>query len=250
MCLLLVAPICWHYRNRNIGAMLLVAWVLAMNIQNVVNPIIWANDDLADWYNGAILCDIEVKIQTASSVAAPAALACVLRSLANAMDTTHVSLSKTKSQRWRGYGIDIAFCVGFPALQMLFHWIVQSRRYALIGITGCEAQSATSWLTIMLLDIVPLLWTFLDAFYSGQSKISDACFAMLISIRSHSGPPMPIPRDLRRNTGAQQYNEEPIPPSLHILHRRHCCVPAVSSVRAVRECRARCGAFQLDYYPQ
>jgi pheromone a factor receptor len=168
MCLLLISPMCWHYRNRNIGAMLLVAWVIIMNVQNVVNPILWSNDDMIHWYKGAVLCDIEINIQTAAAVALPAALTCVLRGLANAMDTNQISLGRKKAQRWRNYAIDILLCIGFPALQMLFHWLVQSTRYSIIGIFGCQVTADRNWLAVTVMSVVPLIWTLVDSYFAGQ----------------------------------------------------------------------------------
>ncbi|KAK3623611.1 a-factor receptor [Elasticomyces elasticus] len=164
--LLLVSPLCWHYRNRNVGATLLVAWAIVINLQTFINSILWQNDDITNWYNGAGLCDVEVKLQIASSIAAPAALAAVLRALANAIDTERATLVKSRAQRIRDYAIDISFCLGFPALEMLFHYIDQPSRYLLVGIAGCGQTVSLTWVTTLLSDIPPMLWTLLDMYYA------------------------------------------------------------------------------------
>ncbi|TKA79987.1 hypothetical protein B0A55_02091 [Friedmanniomyces simplex] len=164
--LLLLSPMCWHLRNRNIGATFLVAWTILINLQSFINALLWPNDDIAHWYNGSGLCDVEVKLQIAFSVAAPAALAAVLRALANAIDTSRATLVKSKAQRIRDYAIDFSFCLGFPALQMLFHYIDQPTRYLLFGIAGCVASVSKTWVTVLLMDIPPLLWTLVDAYYA------------------------------------------------------------------------------------
>ncbi|KAI7700463.1 hypothetical protein KC353_g15866, partial [Hortaea werneckii] len=133
---LIIPPLVQHWRNRNIGATLCVFYAMIMNLMAFINAVLWPNDDFEHWYNGKGLCDVEVKLQIAWSVAAPATLVCVLRALANAMDTDRLRLSKTKAQRWRGYAIDLTLCVGIPLLSMIFHFIVQSNRYFLYGISG------------------------------------------------------------------------------------------------------------------
>ncbi|KAK1093601.1 a-factor receptor [Friedmanniomyces endolithicus] len=164
--LLLLSPMSWHLRNRNVGATFLVAWTILINLQTLINALLWPHDDIALWYNGAGLCDVEVKVQIAFSVAAPAALAAVLRALANALDTSRATLVKSRAQRIRDYVVDLSFCLGFPALQMLFHYIDQPTRYLLFGIAGCEASVSKTWVTILLMDVPPLLWTLVDSYYA------------------------------------------------------------------------------------
>ncbi|KAF2768408.1 STE3-domain-containing protein [Teratosphaeria nubilosa] len=164
---LMITPLTWHCRNRNFGATALCLWAMVvMLLQCFVNAVIWPNDDIASWYDGAGLCDVEVKLQAAFATALPSSLACVLRGLSNAMDTKRVSLGKTTAQKRKDFAFDFSLCILFPALQMVFHYIVQGERYYLLGIAGCEASFDDSWPTIVLLVIPPLLFTLLDAYYA------------------------------------------------------------------------------------
>ncbi|KAK5125549.1 hypothetical protein LTR85_000660 [Meristemomyces frigidus] len=162
--LLIIPPMCWHYRNRNLGATMLVAWLVIINLQTFLNAVLWPADNINSWYNGSGLCDVEVKLQAAWGVAAPATLGCVLRALANAMDTDRATLVKSKAQRWRDYTIDLSWCIGFPSLQMLFHYIVQDRRYYLYGISGCVPSISDSWVGILLIYIPPVIWVLIDGY--------------------------------------------------------------------------------------
>ncbi|KAK5134852.1 hypothetical protein LTR08_006084 [Meristemomyces frigidus] len=164
--LLIIPPMCWHFRNRNLGATLLVAWTIIMNLQSFVNALLWPADDVNTWYNGSGLCDVEVKLQVAWGVAGPAALGCVLRALANAMNTDRATLIKSKAQRRRDYALDLSWCIGFPLLQMLLHYIVQDRRYYVFGISGCVPSLSSSWLSILLVYIPPVIWTLVDGYFA------------------------------------------------------------------------------------
>ena len=165
--LLITPPLLWHFRNRNIGATVLVAWVIVLLLFTFVNAILWPNDDISSWYNGSGLCDVEVKVQVASQVAFPASMACVLRALAAVMDTDNTTLMQSKAQRRRRYMIDLSWCVGFPLLQMLLHYVVQTRRYYIYGIAGCVPAVSPSMVTIFLLAVPPMVWTLIDSYYSG-----------------------------------------------------------------------------------
>ncbi|KAF2208467.1 hypothetical protein CERZMDRAFT_19034, partial [Cercospora zeae-maydis SCOH1-5] len=164
--LIICPPLTWHFRNRNIGATVLVACALYANFQSFVNAIIWSHDDISSWYTGEGLCDVEVKLQVVLQNALPAAISCILRALAKVMDTERSSWGITKSQRRRGYAIDLICCIGIPLLQIPFHWIVQPFRYYVFGITGCYASLSISWPMVVLILMPPLLWTLLDVYYS------------------------------------------------------------------------------------
>lgn len=85
--LLDVPPLIWHIRNRNVAAASLVFWILLLNSFTLSNAIIWPRDDIKSWWGGQGLCDVEVKIFVGGTIALPAALACLMRSLANVLDT-------------------------------------------------------------------------------------------------------------------------------------------------------------------
>ena len=167
--LLILPPMIWHFRNRNVGATSLVTWTTILLLFNFVNAIIWPNDSFSTWYNGVIFCDIEVKIQIASEVARPASFACISRALAAVLDTDRATLIKTKAQRRRNYLIDLSWCLGFPLLQMLFHYIVQPRRYYIYGISGCAPAVGHSLVSLLLLGIGPFIWILVNSYYAGKS---------------------------------------------------------------------------------
>lgn len=217
--LLIILPMCWHYRNRNLGATLLVAWTIIMNVQTFLNAVLWPADNISTWYNGAGLCDVEVKLQVAWGVAAPATLGCVLRALANVMNTDRATLIKSKAQRWRDYSIDLSWCIGFPLLQMLFHYIVQDRRYYLYGISGCVPSVSASWLTILLIYIPPVIWTLIDGYFASECH---NCFSTILTHADHNSThhrsTLPLPPQLRIHPSQQQHNKVPLYAFVRVVH--------------------------------
>jgi pheromone a factor receptor len=166
--LLIIPPMLWHLSNRNIGATSLILWLLILNLQDFLNAVLWSHDNIAHWFEGRVLCDIEVKITIAVAVGVPSSVACILRALAKVMDTERVSLGLTKGQKRRGIVIDLVWCAGFPALQMLFHYIVQTRRYYIIGIAGCTPATSRSWVSDLLIIAPPAVWTVIGCYYAGE----------------------------------------------------------------------------------
>ncbi|KAK5166322.1 a-factor receptor [Saxophila tyrrhenica] len=164
--LLIIPPMFWHARNRNIGATALVAWLIMLLLFTFTNAIIWPSDDIPSWFSGTGYCDVQIKLQVAAQVAVPASFACILRALAAVMDTDRAIFVQTKAQKqWSGI-VDLICCVGFPLLQMLLHYVVQSRRYYVYGISGCAPAASTSWPSIPIMILHPLLWTILDVYFA------------------------------------------------------------------------------------
>lgn len=169
-----IPPFIWHARNHNFAAASLVLWVILINLMYFVNAIIWPNDDVATWFSGIILCDIEIKLQVGSWVAIVGSLACIMRNLARVMDTEAGIFVPTKAQRIRQRAVDITLCFGFPVLIIALSCIPQYYRYFLVGINGCVPAFDESWPTIAIIYIWPPILSLVDTYYAGTS-----CFHIL-----------------------------------------------------------------------
>lgn len=170
MMLLLTPPLVSHFKNRNIGATVLVASSMLGDMMNFLNAIIWSTDDISTWYTGAGFCDVEIKLIVVIQVMFPAAVAVILRGLAQVMNTNSSSWSVTAAKKRRNMLIDLVCCVGLPMFQMLAQWITQPFRYYILGIAGCTPPADGSWLYLVLTLLPPVFWTVIDVYYSGMSR--------------------------------------------------------------------------------
>jgi pheromone a factor receptor len=155
--LLILSLMIWHFHNRNTGPTSLVTWTALLLAFDFINAVIWPNDDIDHWYNGVGLYDFEVNIQIASETGRAASLACILRAFATVVDMSRATLIKTKAQRWRECAIDLTCCLGFPLLQMVFHYIVQNQRYHIYGISGCFPANGMTLATVFLIGVPALI---------------------------------------------------------------------------------------------
>ncbi len=165
---LCLPPFVWHVKNRNIAASSLVFWILLNNIFNFINALIWPTDDITSWWNGAVLCDIEVKLMTAAAVGLNGSMACVVRNLAQVMDTKRTVLEPSRARRRRETALNVLFCFGCPIYLMAIHYIVQPNRYYLFAISGCTTSYDNSWPSIVLIFIWPPILCILAAYYGGE----------------------------------------------------------------------------------
>lgn len=168
MILLLTPPLVSHFKNRNIGATVLVASSILGDMVNFLNAIIWSTDDTASWYTGAGFCDVQIKLIVVLQIMYTAAIAMILRNLAQVMNTNSSGWSATTAKKRRNIIIDLVCCLVLPMFQMLAQWITQPFRYYILGIAGCTPATDGSWLYILLSLIPPLLWTVVDVYYAGK----------------------------------------------------------------------------------
>lgn len=136
---LAIPPLILHGKNRNFPASSLICWSILLNLFNIINSLIWPTDDVASWWDGAGLCDIEVKFMAAGYLGVPGSLACIFRSLAIVLDTDRATLVPSKGQRWRNRFMEILFCIAVPVIAMITQIIWQKSRYFFILHLGmCE----------------------------------------------------------------------------------------------------------------
>ncbi|KAF2738549.1 Pkinase-domain-containing protein [Polyplosphaeria fusca] len=138
-------PLLWHIRQRNVAAWSLILWLMIINFFNFINPLIWPRDNVTQWWDGNVLCDIEARMFVGFTVALAAASAMVMRKLAKVMDTRNITVTTGRGTKAREFTLDIIFCWGYPCVLMLVYYVVQSNRYFIFAVSGCVAAYTSSW---------------------------------------------------------------------------------------------------------
>ncbi|KAJ5388606.1 hypothetical protein N7509_011147 [Penicillium cosmopolitanum] len=171
-----ITPLALHAKNRNISMMSLVSWYILLNIFNIINSLVWPNDDLESAWDGTGLCDIEVKFMVGGYFAVPGALVGIFRGLAIVLDTSRATMVPSRKQRWRNRIMDLVFCCLLPAVSMALHIVWQKDRYLLYAISGCVVDLDESWVSFALCFVWPPVICFIAAFY---------CFLVLIRLHRY-----------------------------------------------------------------
>jgi pheromone a factor receptor len=177
--ILCLAPLIWHFRQGNIAAGSLILWCLMINFFNSINALIWPRDNYLAWWDGNILCDIEVRIQVGAIVGTTASAAMIVRKLARVMDTRSMTVNTSNSSKRREQYLEIAWCWGYPLVLILLYYIVQPVRYMIYSIQGCMFAYETSWPSVVLSFMWAPITTLVAAVYACKSSLPS--------------PPHPIP---------------------------------------------------------
>lgn len=163
-----VAPLIWHISQRNVAASSLVAWMILANFPLGINAIIWGHDNIDDWWDGAVWCDINVRIQVGAQVGLGAAIAMILRRLGQVMDTRNITVSPSRGSKMRRNLIELACCWGYPLVLILFYLPIQSVRYHIWGIEGCNSAYDATWKSLVLSAMWQPITMCFVVYYAGE----------------------------------------------------------------------------------
>jgi pheromone a factor receptor len=177
--ILCLVPVYWHFSQRNIAAGSLVLWMTMINFFNFINPLIWPRDNVKDWWNGNVFCDIQIHIRVCTVVAMTSCTAVIARKLARVMDTRNITIAPSKNNLFWEKVFEIWWCWGFPLVLMAFYYIIQPARYFIFAIKGCVAAYDTSWPSIVISHMWNLITTLVGAFYAGM-YFTDNCFICFV----------------------------------------------------------------------
>ena len=167
-----LVPFVALYRVKNLAACTLTAASMLTNFWTCINAIIWSNDNTSSWWDGYGLCDVEVLTRAVLPTLVATSMACLTRSLAQAVDTDNPRLFETLSQRRRRHIGELLFIFGVPFVEMCTHYVYQAGRYGIVTIYGCADVIDYSWPTIVLVLIWPTVFSLLNCYYGGKSILT------------------------------------------------------------------------------
>ncbi|KAJ6629063.1 GPCR fungal pheromone mating factor [Mycena sp. CBHHK59/15] len=148
---IVLIPLPWHWRARNVPTLSLIAWLFIANMTYAVNAVIWAGSiDIV----AQVWCDIATKLQVGSTMALPTCCLCLCIHLERIASVRQVRT--TPEQKRRRMIFDILMCWGLPCITMALHYIVQGHRYDLVEDFGCRAAIYVSLASIFLVWLPPL----------------------------------------------------------------------------------------------
>lgn len=149
--ILVLLPLPWHWKARNVATLSLIAWLVVINFMRGVNSIVWM-DNVRIHYRW--WCDITTKVFMGVGVALPACSFCITRNLEH-IASTRVAMS-TAADKKRRRIIDFCITIGFPVLIMALHYIVQGHRFDILEDIGCNPSVYMSIPALFILTIPPL----------------------------------------------------------------------------------------------
>jgi pheromone a factor receptor len=213
---LVLVPLPWHWRARNIPTLSIIAWLFIANIIYGVNSLIWANNvrivvpvwcDIGEEYSWLCIfvsnrpSTAVTKLQIGATMSLPACCLCLCIHLERIASVRQVGTSHREKRNRMIF--DLLMCWGIPVVYMalrtvLFHasflnlilqidYVVQGHRFDIVEDFGCRPSIFNSIQSILLIWLPPLLVVMLTLIYAGEIIPINLLFLFLIVIAS-AGP--------------------------------------------------------------
>ncbi|WRT65061.1 uncharacterized protein IL334_002003 [Kwoniella shivajii] len=148
--LLVLLPLPWHLRARNIATLSLIFWLVLANIINLVNTFIWAE---AYTNHNAIWCDISSRMLLLLNYSLPACSLAQMRRL-ESVASTRRSIISSRDRKKRMVE-EISICLIAPCFFAALVYVVQGHRYDIIENIGCVTPIYMSIPGIIIRFAVP-----------------------------------------------------------------------------------------------
>ncbi|KIJ08355.1 hypothetical protein PAXINDRAFT_88958 [Paxillus involutus ATCC 200175] len=162
--ILVLVPLPWHWRARNIGTLAIIAWLFVLNLIYGINSIVWAgnvNNPVPVW------CDITTKIMIGANSALPIATMCVCKHLELVSSNRRVRFDH--ADRRRRIIFDSIMCFGVPLILMALHYVVQGHRFDIFENFGCQPTVYFSIAAIFIVYVPPLAFSIATLVYAATS---------------------------------------------------------------------------------
>ncbi|CCM02275.1 uncharacterized protein FIBRA_04360 [Fibroporia radiculosa] len=163
---LVLIPLPWHWRARNVPTLSIIAWLFIANVICGVNTIVWYHNvdiKLVVW------CDITTKLDVGANIALPAACFCLCMHLERIASGRQVTT--TFSDKRRRMWIDLAICVVVPMVYMALHYVVQGHLFDIVEDFGCRPEDYVSIPEFFLMWFTPILLCLGTFVFSGLAFI-------------------------------------------------------------------------------
>ncbi|OCF59121.1 hypothetical protein L486_03622 [Kwoniella mangroviensis CBS 10435] len=147
---LVLLPLPWHIRARNIATLSLIFWLVLANVVTFVNTIVWAGN-FRD--HNPIWCDISSRVLLLIVYALPACSLAQMRRLESVASTRRSIISSR--DRKRRIIEEITICLVLPCLFAALYHIVQGHRYDIVENIGCVTPIYMSIPAVIIRFVVP-----------------------------------------------------------------------------------------------
>ncbi|KAG2114414.1 GPCR fungal pheromone mating factor [Suillus clintonianus] len=158
---LVLFPLPWYFRARNIAAMSIGIWLFVVNIINAIDTLQWAG---AYQIPSLLWCDITSALMTAVNVSIPAACLCICIHLERMASFCQTSTSVTKRRRIL---LECLMCFGVPLVYAALHLIVQPRRFDVYENFGCRWATYPTTVALFVVWMPPLALSLLTLIFCG-----------------------------------------------------------------------------------
>ncbi|UNI14183.1 hypothetical protein JDV02_000840 [Purpureocillium takamizusanense] len=141
-------------RNGEFAASLYVLNIIFLNLDTVVNSLIWRNNDTASWWPGFGFCDLDNFFRNGAKALFLTCLLAIMRNLAIQVGRLRANPLSIKERRRR---ILVQALIIFPWPLSVIAWTypLAANRYVIGTLSGCDWSTSSSWPYLVFFVIPP-----------------------------------------------------------------------------------------------
>ncbi|KAF8320875.1 fungal pheromone STE3G-protein-coupled receptor [Clavulina sp. PMI_390] len=163
---LVLLPLPWHWRARNIPIVACILWLAQGNLFRGINAVIWRGSVIRKL---SPYCDIVLQLQIASIWGMTASAFCITRHL-EAISSPHYSTTGLNNPRNRAR-FEVWMCVISPVIFAGLHMVVQGHRFDIIEDMGPSPSTYWSIVAICIYFLPPLILSIGTSYYAGKAEM-------------------------------------------------------------------------------
>ncbi|KAL6692637.1 pheromone A receptor domain-containing protein [Trichoderma pleuroticola] len=151
--LVCLIPLQLLYRNGEFAAVVFILNVELENLRNIVNALIWRNDDVESWWPGYGLCDVDAFLHNFCISIFATCLLAIMRNLAIQVGSLRANPPSRREKRRRNI-IQALIIFPLPLVQVAWTYPLAQQRYYVGTLVGCYWPNASAWPSIVF-EILP-----------------------------------------------------------------------------------------------
>ncbi|CAE6416009.1 unnamed protein product [Rhizoctonia solani] len=158
---LVLIPLPWHWRARNIPTLSLIFWLTAVNFPRAISTIIWAgntNDSAPVW------CDIVTRLHMGANWAFGASAIPLCRYLSRVSSPYHQV--ENARERRRRMIFEIVMCWVLPLIGVVLYYVVQHHRYDIYEDFGCFPAFRPTVVATLIVNVPPVIFALITLVYA------------------------------------------------------------------------------------
>ncbi|KAJ0166563.1 hypothetical protein CTA2_6796 [Colletotrichum tanaceti] len=155
------------YRQGELAPVVLIGTVVAANCLTVVNALVWHNDNVYEWWDGQLWCDLHAYLYQPLMPLYWLSVLAITRNLAHQMGLSRAG-PLSRRERRRKTLVEALIVFPLPILQMGLLYPISSQRYRIVTLTGCMWTAHPSWPFFVFFLLPRPLVVLMSSYYAGD----------------------------------------------------------------------------------
>ncbi|ODA80017.1 hypothetical protein RJ55_02975 [Drechmeria coniospora] len=160
-----IIPLGLLYRNGEFAAVVFIVLVMLLNLDTVVNSLLWHNNDTADWWHGVGYCDLDNFFRNASKGLYLTCLLAIMRNLAQQVGMMRAGALTAAEKRRRNL-TQALIMFPLPIVMLAWTFPLTAQRYVIGTLVGCDWVPHSSWPYLVFFILPPVVVGFATVVYA------------------------------------------------------------------------------------